>query len=146
MKRRFFPCAVCVSIVWWVVAALGLAGCAEPDRSMRSMSQHPANGFLTVETNEGEQGIYFWGCLQHDDELVCNRICDDDFSAGRICGPELAGEFGEISGPPTGAVAKRYRDELGDRDAERDGEQDADHRRRFDDDAQEDGEADEEDS
>ena len=120
------------SVAGLVVMAAMATGCADNSPAMRSISQHPEHDFVTLETNEGHDGVYFWGCRQSDEGLDCQRICDYGWSDGRVCAAELAGEFGEVSGPTSGVVAGRYRAQFRDTDVAEKGvkEEEEESRRR----------------
>lgn len=115
--------SIMYSVAGLVVCAAMAGGCADTRPSMQAISQHPTQDFATLKTNEGEDGVYFWGCRQRDDGLDCYRICDYGWDDDRVCAPELAGEFGRITGPTSGVVAGRYRAKLaGDESAVSDGD------------------------
>lgn len=107
-----------LALVGLLLATLILSGCVDTRYTIRQIDQHPAGQFNTVETS-GERvmellflqsiepvGINFWNCQQFEDELVCERICDDEWD--RICAPELRNEFGRVSKPNAGVVLANY--------------------------------------
>ncbi len=101
------------SMAGLMMLSLLVAGCTGPDPVMLDLSQHPEYEFVTLKTYEQERGILFWGCRQAEDGLECDPVCDAGLSGGPICAPELAGEFGRVSGPNSGVMVARYRAEFG---------------------------------
>ena len=109
-----------ISVFALVVLALFLSGCVDTRYTIRQVDQHPSGEFNTVETS-GERvisippfyesseylGINFWNCLQSGHQLVCEKICDDNWD--RICAPSLKREFGQVTRPGAGVVMATYK-------------------------------------
>ncbi len=108
------------------VVVLLMAGCAETRQTIRTVDQHPSTEYATVQTAQervvtiipglwemrSDQGVAIWGCQQDGDRMRCNRICDAQWDAERLCEPALHGEFGRIEQPTPKITIAQYQRRL----------------------------------
>lgn len=121
---RYRPSARRALGVFITLAALLLSvGCTETRQSIRDVDQHVSGDFSTSMTMEEEtlnavifsrrqtQRARFWRCERRDSDMVCATICRPQWSAqGRICDPDLHGEFGQVTkSSPAVVIAGRDR-------------------------------------
>lgn len=121
---RYRPSARRALGVFVALVALFLSvGCTETRQSIRDVDQHVSGDFSTSMTMEEEtlnavvfsrrqtQRARFWRCERRDSDMVCVTICRPQWSAqGRICDPDLHGEFGQVTkSSPAVVIAGRNR-------------------------------------